>query len=276
MVKKSKTNTDNFDIMLLQQHINSIDLEYYKSIDPRDAFFGGRTNATKLYYKTDDSISEEIRYVDIMSLYPSVNYYSKYPIGEPTIIKEDFDYTLNSYFGLVKCRVIPNKKLYHPVLPHKCPVSDKLLFDLTDKIGTWSTEEVKKAVEVGYKLDKIYEVWNFENTSTDLFKTYVQTFLKIKQESSGYPEGVVSEADKDRYILEFSEQHNVFLDKEKICKNAGLRNVAKLCLNNLWGKFGQRDNLGVTEFVDKPADLYKILYNNEIDTSSINVCELTE
>ena len=98
-------------------------------------------------------------------------------------------------------------------MPHKCPVSDQLQFDLTDKIGTWSTEEVKKAIEVGYKIDKIYEVWNFENTSTDLFKTYVQTFLKIKQESSGYPEGVETDEAKDIYIQEFQDQHNVILDK---------------------------------------------------------------
>ena len=275
MINKSKKSVDQ-DMMLLTNHINNIDLEYYKPIDPRDAFFGGRTNATKLYYKVDETIKEQIRYIDIMSLYPSVNYYSKYPIGEPTIIKDNFDYTLNSYFGIVKCKVIPNKSLYHPVLPHKSLDSDKLLFDLTDKIGTWSTEEVKKAIEVGYKIDKIYEVWNFENTSDELFKTYVQTFLKIKQEASGYPEWVKDEADKDAYINEFEVHHNIKLDKKKIDKNPGLKSVAKLCLNNLWGKFGQRDNMGVTEFIDKPVDLYKILYDNQVDTSSINVCEITE
>ena len=38
---------------------------------PRDAFFGGRTNATVLYYEVKGD--EMIKYADINSLYPHVN-----------------------------------------------------------------------------------------------------------------------------------------------------------------------------------------------------------
>lgn len=38
-------------------------------LNPRDAFFGGRTNALKLYSEGD------IRYIDFTSLYPWVSYY---------------------------------------------------------------------------------------------------------------------------------------------------------------------------------------------------------
>jgi hypothetical protein len=31
--------------------------------------------------------------------------------------------------------------------------------------------------------------------------------------------------------------------------NPGKRAVAKICLNSLWGKFGQRQNMGPTEYV---------------------------
>lgn len=37
----------------------------------RDSFFGGRTNATQLYYDVKED--EKIQYVDFCSLYPSVN-----------------------------------------------------------------------------------------------------------------------------------------------------------------------------------------------------------
>jgi hypothetical protein len=37
----------------------------------REAFFGGRTNATKLAYKVDPEKSESVLYSDFTSLYPA-------------------------------------------------------------------------------------------------------------------------------------------------------------------------------------------------------------
>jgi hypothetical protein len=48
--------------------------------------------------------------------------------------------------------------------------------------GTWVTLELQKALEKGYRLLKIDEVWHFPNHTDGLFKDYVDTFLKIKQE----------------------------------------------------------------------------------------------
>ena len=49
-----------------------------------------------------------------------------------------------------------------------------------------------------------------------------------------------------------------------------MRQIAKLCLNSLWGKFGQRVNQTQTEYVTEPKDFYKILLNDsaKILTSS--------
>ena len=52
----------------------------YEDIDWfRKAFFGGRTNAVKLIYNFKEG--EEGKYSDITSLYPTVNFYDKYPKG---------------------------------------------------------------------------------------------------------------------------------------------------------------------------------------------------
>ena len=48
-----------------------MDTEYFKHIEPRDAFSGGRTEAFKLYYKLEESKGKEINYIDITSLYHS-------------------------------------------------------------------------------------------------------------------------------------------------------------------------------------------------------------
>ena len=55
--------------------------------------------------------------------------------------------------------------------------------------GTWCTPELVKAVEKGYTRVKIHEVWHFppEQHRTGLFADYVNTWLKLKQESAGWP-----------------------------------------------------------------------------------------
>ena len=56
--------------------------------------------------------------------------------------------------------------------------------------------------------------------------------------------------------------------------NAGMRQIAKLCLNSLWGRFGQRINQTQTEYVTEPKDFYKILLNETHE--DINVQFLTK
>ena len=55
-----------------------------------------------------------------------------------------------------------------------------------------------------------------------------------------------------------------------------MRFIAKLFLNSLWAKFGQRDNLTITEDVTDPKRFYELLTNNEIDHSKFDFIELTE
>ena len=102
-------------------------------------------------------------------------------------------------------------------------------------LGTWCHVELMKAIEKGYQVLEIHEVWHWEETSKDLFSPYVNTFLKRKQEASGYPKHCVTDEQKQRYIDEYYEHEGVRLDPNKIEYNSGLRWVAKLMLNSLWG-----------------------------------------
>ncbi|KAG8229136.1 hypothetical protein J437_LFUL009725 [Ladona fulva] len=76
-------------------------------INPRDGFYGGRTNCVKLYCKANVRDGESIRYLDVCSLYPYVNKYKKYPIRHPKIFVEDDCPELHSIEGLVRCTVLP-------------------------------------------------------------------------------------------------------------------------------------------------------------------------
>ena len=87
------------------------DLNIVSPLEPRDAFFGGRTNAATLHYKVNDSQGEEIRYVDVISFYPTVNKCDEYPIGHPTIILRPNKQDISLYFGLAKVDVLAPRQL---------------------------------------------------------------------------------------------------------------------------------------------------------------------
>ncbi|XP_033757420.1 uncharacterized protein LOC117339819 [Pecten maximus] len=93
-------------------------LDIQGRLDPRDAFFRGRTNAIKLKHSVAQGEKIHYVHVDFTSLYPFVNKYTKYPVGHPRIITNDFkDMTEN--FGIAKVKVLAPRHLFHPVLPQR-------------------------------------------------------------------------------------------------------------------------------------------------------------
>ena len=263
-------------------------LQFTAPLNPRDAFCGGRTNAVKLYHHVTPT--QKIHYIDVTSLYPWVNKTCVYPKGHPRFISTPGHTDIHQYFGLIQCQILPPRELYHPVLPYRH--DNKLLFPLcatcvqnempkrpwdrsvecnhTDQervlTSTWCSPELAKAVELGYQVQYIYEVWHFDDTCQGLFEDYVNTWLKIKQEASGWPEENMTEQDKQTYIDNYFEQEGIRLEYDKIKKNPGLRTLAKMMLNSMWGKFGQRLNkTQVQEFNDAQA------FHRFLDTDSLDV-----
>jgi len=84
-------------------------------------------------------------------------------------------------------------------------------------------------------------------------------FLKLKEQSSGYPSWVQSKDDKDRYIEDNRRAEAFTPDKASISKNAGQRNSAKLKLNSMWGKWAQNQNKTQTTSVDSEKEYYELL-----------------
>ena len=196
-------------------------------LNARDAFYGGRTNASKL--KVQDKI---LRYIDVCSLYPTVKYFDYYPVGHPAKIYKPGKYNEN-WYGLIKCKIVASKKLYHPVLPIK---KDKLIFTLCTKcfdekcnscthndeeralLGTWTTNEVSKALEKGYSIMDIYGVWHFKEKSNNLFKDYVKDFMKTKLETSPWKNDFSTIQD---YIVAVKSYLNIDLDPANVAPNLG-------------------------------------------------------
>ena len=275
----AETNPDLKQLIIQESNIKP-------PLNPRDALAGGRTNAIILHYEGDAD------YVDFTSLYPYVQKYGQFPIGHPQIITENFS-EIENYFGLIYCRILPPRKLYHPVLPYHA--NGKLLFPLCAACahssqhecshsndercleGTWVSLEIKVAIENGYKIDKIFEIWHWRtveqyNTITKeggLFTQYVNRMLKIKQEASGYPAWVQSEEDKIRYINEYNQREGILLEKNNITSNPGLKALSKLLLNSQWGRYAMQTLKTVCKFVKNYQELFDYFNNKQYEVKNV-------
>ena len=137
--------------------------------------------------------------------------------------------------------------------------------------STWCSLELVKAVELGYQVQYIYEAWHFKETCEGLFADYVNTWLKIKQEASGWPQDDMSEQAKQDYIQKYFEKEGIQLEYDNIKKNPGLRTLAKLMLNSMWGKFGQRLNKTQIQAFDDPHAFHCFLDSDALDVRHVSV-----
>ena len=229
--------------------------ELVEPLNPRDAFFGGRTNAVCLHTETKES--ESIKYIDINSLYPFVKKTKTFAVGHPEIFTNPADENIAHYFGIAKVKLLAPANLYHPVLPVRA--DGKLTFPLCGQcvkeehekpwlersevcshtkeqramIGTWCTPELPKAVEQGYRIIKIYEVWYFpeDQCKEGLFAEYVNKWLKYKTEATGWPKDYVTAEQTAEYVRLYEKREGVQLDPTKFEKNSGRKQVGKLMLN---------------------------------------------
>ena len=216
----------------------------------KQGFFGGRTEVFRHKIQfTEDQIKRGYFavYKDICSLYPTVQFYDELPCGIPILTidpeYDDIEKFLIENFGYCEVDIIcPKDKNVIPLLPER--KNGKLIFDMVNKYNTiYTTAELLKAVQIGYKITKVYKSLKFEKTR-ELFKSYIRKFLKIKAEAGGYKGDNI-----DEYIAKYAEL-GIELEKDNIKPNKGLKLLAKNMLNNLWGKFGQKDNLPTTEYVN--------------------------
>ena len=104
--------------------------------------------------------------------------------------------------------------------------------------GSWTIPEIKKALEKGYTIHSIHEMYIFKKSSLDLFKDFIFRLTGIKIASSNFPPSLTSEEQKLRYRKDLEEKYDLprYI---KIEHNPGLRTVTKLLQNSLAGKFGQ-------------------------------------
>jgi hypothetical protein len=174
-----------------------------------------------------------------MSLYPYICKYFKFPIGHPIIHKGDACADIEACLkmeGLMKCKIVPPTNLSpRPTIQIQetviLPVPNMCTRHRSDAErcleGTWVIDEIRLAVDKGYKILKILEVYEYKVTRYDpdtgngvLFAESIDTFVKLKQEASGYPSWIRTEDDKIRYSDQFHRDKGIRLDRDSIGYNA--------------------------------------------------------
>ena len=253
------------------------------------------------------SNDEEIKYVDVNSLYPFIQRSKVCGLGHPDILMYDeIDiHNIEQYFGVMKCIVLPPQNLHVPVLPYRS--GGKLLFPLcrrcakelskeecqcppADRQWVFSghTAELQLAVKRGYRILCGIELWNYPvnrrcqyNMATgeeSIFSTYINQFYKFKVEASGYPHGVTTDADKDAYIADVKRTEGLILDKSNIKHNPGMRYLSKAHLNSLWGKLSQNSGGKTsTQYFahGQLASFLKFVTKNDVDMTDFRIGNAT-
>ena len=115
-------------------------------------------------------------------------------------------------------------------------------------------------------------MWYFPETCQCLSQDYVNTWLKIKQEASGWRKWVGDDKTKrQQYIREYYEHEDIQLEYDKIEHNPGLRALAKMMLNSMRGKFGQRLNKTQVKEFGNPRALHRLMDTDTPDVRHVSV-----
>lgn len=230
-------------------------VENRRIMEDRSFFYGGRTEVFSPYMASTPD--QEVKYYDVTSLYPTVcagggneegERSFDLPTGDPIITHNPPIGTLKDIWGFVCVDVIPNKLDLLGLLPGRDEETKRLQFTLYDQTGCWHTEELNLAVENGYVVTKIHQSfhWPEDRRSNKFMRGYVAFFLRMKQEADGWKKAGASseepsDEEKDIVInsLWISNGRIARMRKDLVQKNPVKRQIAKLFLNSLWGKYAQ-------------------------------------
>lgn len=221
-----------------------------------DCFYGGRTEVFKLYANAEKFPEDEFKYFDVTSLYPSVYAHRKLPVGTPKYI---IGYNVDKnrlqpdhperYFGYCRIKVKPVNTDQIGLLPQRDPQTQRLTFPVHEMEGCWFTEEIYLAMENGYVVEEVYEMYHWEpNQQSDQhLRGYVGYFLQMKQESEGWlklgascAEPTLEEQNEIAIRLYHQNGGLARIRPEKVKVDPVMRALAKLYLNSLWGKWAQK------------------------------------
>ena len=176
-----------------------------------DAYYGGRTETFER-----GIFDNKINVYDVNSLYPSVMHDYKIPIPQSVKQPKNPHISYIEFEGVTEC-TIEAPYMKYPVLPYR--KDGKLIFPIGKMRGTWNNNEIRLALDKGYKIKELHKQIYY--TKSDyLFRDYISSLYNKR--------------------LEYKKQ------------DSPMELVQKLLMNSIYGKFAQRymTQLNVKRFCD--------------------------
>ena len=238
-------------------------------IHPRMAMKGGKTNVFRTITELENlPPGSKIRYLDVVSLYPSCTAFDAHPHGKPVpltnktldnlfqrrVDESNKDFLLRvieeeKFIGMFKVSLKmktapPTVDLVHHI--HILPTSgERLDFDGKDKVKeTYTSVELAFALKQSGRNEQVEEVTEIHGAIQykeiiGPHQDYTCTWLRLKWISNG--KRTQEECDEFNSICVAQGFKMKPVVSEETSSNPGLKQVAKLYLNSLWGKSAQQE-----------------------------------
>ena len=134
--------------------------------------------------------------------------------------------------------------------------------------------ELNLALSEGYRVTRVYRVWEWTEFDDSLFNRYVREMVTLKVTSSGWPGGVTTPEAKKAYIRENQRRYGITIDPSKVEWNPGDRELAKLRLNTLWGRFSLQNTLARDLVTSSPAEFCNVVHDPRYDVHTLSLIHI--
>lgn len=177
-------------------------------------YYGGRT---EIFF--NKPVEGNIHYVDVNSLYPAVMRENVFPILSSRKKTKRPDFTKEGMANVTF--KAPNLEI--PYLPYRDPKTYRLVFPTGRFTGTYTYFEIREAQRLGYDLVRINDALEYRGGTYRPFEKFVDTLYESRMQAKRQDDELLTES-------------------------------YKLLMNNLYGKFGQGNE--ITKLV--PIDRAKL------------------
>jgi len=145
---------------------------------------------------------------------------------------------------------------------------NRQLHATTQTVGEVKTDALKKRLlEINPSaeitaLQKIYEPETSDSFELDSYDYIIDAIDSLSNKID-----LIRKATRTKAVFFSSMGASLKLDPTKIQKNPGLRLLAKLCLNSLWGRLGMKENKSRTEYVNTAERFYELLLSGQYNVT---------
>jgi hypothetical protein len=194
---------------------------------------------------------------------PNCGCLPEYKMDDPFLDTEGLNTTLaipptveeiladETFFGIVCASLTPPPKLFHPVLVTWDEEAGKCIGSLEPiKYGVFTSVEFKKALQCGYRLDKLHRLDKYKK-APGLWNAFIKKLyiFKMANSESAPSDAAVRHKMVQDYEQDFGMGDAVRDSFPDWAKRGAKRQVFKIMLNSGWGKHCQRANMPSLEII---------------------------